>query len=72
MASAAVEELTGVDIFDPEADLTRTNFLLPIFLKADVDLVMAELPASALELAFSVTGVAKPKVVPAIVEGTCY
>jgi len=65
MASAAVDELTGVDIFDPEADLTRTNFLFPIFLKADVDLVMAELPASALELAFSVTGVAKPEVDPA-------
>ena len=72
MASAAVEELTGVDIFDPEADLTRTNFLFPIFLKADVDLVMAELPASTLELAFSVTGVAKPEVDPAIFEGTCY
>ena len=72
MASAAVDELTGVDIFDPEADLTRTNFLFPIFLKADVDLVMAELPASTLELAFSVTGVAKPEVDPAIFEGTCY
>ena len=69
-AAAAVDELTGVVIFEPEADLTRTNFLFPIFLKADVDLVMAaELQTSALELAFSVTGVAKAEVDPAIVEG---
>ena len=29
--------MTGVVILDPDADLTLTNFRLPIFLKADVD-----------------------------------